>query len=58
MTGGEDSGNSPEMAKKMAARIAGAREVILPGLRHMALAESPRAFNEPLLAFLRDALSV
>ena len=58
MTGEQDSGNSPEMAKKMAARIAGSREVILPGLRHMALAESPRAFNEPLLAFLRDALSV
>jgi pimeloyl-ACP methyl ester carboxylesterase len=58
MTGEEDFGNSPEMAKKMAARIAGAREVILPGLRHMALAESPRAFNEPLVAFLRDALSV
>jgi len=58
MTGEADFGNSPEMAKKMAARIAGAREVILPGLRHMALAESPRAFNEPLVAFLRDALSV
>ena len=57
MTGEEDAGNSPDMAKKMAARIAGAREVILPGLRHMALAESPRAFNAPLVAFLRDALS-
>ena len=57
MTGEEDSGNSPEMARKMAARIAGAREVILPGLRHMALAEAPRTFNEPLLVFLRDALS-
>ena len=58
MTGGDDFGNSAEMAKNMAARIPGAREVILPGLRHMALAESPRAFNEPLVAFLRDALSV
>jgi pimeloyl-ACP methyl ester carboxylesterase len=58
MTGEEDVGNSPEMANRMAACIAGAREVILPGLRHMALAESPRVFNEPLVAFLRDALSV
>lgn len=58
MTGAEDVGNSAEMAKKMAARIPGAREVILPGLRHMALAESPRTFNEPLVAFLREELSV
>ena len=29
---------------------------VLPGLRHMALAESPAAVNEPLCAFLRDAL--
>lgn len=57
MTGAEDLGNSPEMAEKMATRIPGARLVILPGLRHMALAESPRAFNEPLVSFLRNALS-
>ena len=58
MTGAEDVGNSAEMAKKLAACIPGAREVILPGLRHMALAESPRTFNEPLVAFLREELSV
>ena len=58
MTGEEDFGNSAQMTKNMATRIASAREVILPGLRHMALAESPRTFNEPLVAFLRDALSV
>ena len=57
MTGEEDFGNSPEMANKMAALIPGARVAILPGLRHMALAESPRAFNEPLVSFLRNALS-
>ena len=57
MTGEDDFGNSAEMATKMAARIADARKVILPGLRHMALAESPRTFNEPLVAFLRSALS-
>ena len=33
----------------------GARLAILLGLRHMALAESPAAVNEPLSAFLRDA---
>lgn len=57
MTGEEDLGNSPQMAKKMAMLIPGAREVVLPGLRHMALAESPQAFNEPLVSFLLDALA-
>jgi pimeloyl-ACP methyl ester carboxylesterase len=58
MTGDEDYGNSPEMAEKMSALIPGADVVILPGLRHMALAESPAAFNPPLLSFLRGALDV
>ena len=56
MTGGDDPGNTPAMSKAMAARIPGARLVILPGLRHMALAESPPAVGEPLCAFLREAL--
>ena len=30
--------------------------VILPGLKHMALAESPAAFNPPLIAFLEETL--
>lgn len=58
MTGGDDHGNSPEMAEKMAALMPDARVVVLPGLRHMAAAESPRTFNPPLRAFLRDALGV
>ena len=44
------------MARAMAGLIPGARLVILPGLRHMALAEEPEAVNAPLCAFLRDAL--
>ena len=56
MTGEDDPGNTPAMARAMAAAIPGARLAILPGLRHMALAESPAAVNEPLRAFLRDAL--
>ncbi len=35
--------------------IPGAREVILPGLRHMALAESPQVFNQALGSFLQSA---
>ena len=57
MTGENDPGNTPAMARAMAGLIPGARLAILPGLRHMALAESPAAVNEPLCTFLRDALS-
>ena len=56
MTGGEDRGNSPDMARRLAAVIPGARCEIVPGLRHMGLAEDPEAFNRPLLAFLDKAL--
>ena len=56
MTGEDDSGNTPAMARAMAGLIPGARLAILPGLRHMALAEEPEAVNAPLRAFLRDAL--
>ena len=57
MTGEDDPGNTPAMSRAMAGLIPRARLVILPGLRHMALAESPAAVNEPLGAFLRDALA-
>ena len=57
MTGGDDPGNTPAMSRAMARLIPGARLVILPGLRHMALAESPEAVGEPLLSFLREALA-
>ncbi|MDH3473838.1 MAG: alpha/beta fold hydrolase [Rhodospirillales bacterium] len=57
MTGEEDQGNTPDMARRMAERIPGARVEILPGLRHMGLAEAPERFNGPLVAFLEAALS-
>jgi pimeloyl-ACP methyl ester carboxylesterase len=56
MTGEEDYGNSPEMSQRIAALIAGARLEVLPGLRHMALAEDPALVNEILVEFLTDAL--
>ncbi len=52
MTGDEDFGNGPEMARAIAAEIEGAELCILPGLRHMALAEKPEAVNQPLVRFL------
>ena len=56
MTGEDDPGNAPAMARAMAGLIPGARIAILPGLRHMALAEEPAAVNAPLRAFPRAAL--
>ena len=53
---GDDAGNSPEMARAMAALMPNARAEILPGLRHMGLAEDPEAVNEVLLGFLNEAL--
>lgn len=52
MTGDEDYGNGPEMTRAIAAEIKGAETAILPGLRHMALAENPEAVNGPLRDFL------
>ncbi|MFV2054063.1 alpha/beta fold hydrolase [Aliiroseovarius sp. YM-037] len=52
ITGVEDFGNGPEMTHAIAAEIPGAKAVILPGLRHMALAENPAAVNNPLRAFI------
>ncbi|MBI1386088.1 MAG: alpha/beta fold hydrolase [Rhizobiales bacterium] len=54
MTGSEDHGNSPAMSVAIAGEIAGARTVILDGLRHMAMMEAPARFNAELLAFLDD----
>src|SRR5690606_20206009 len=52
MTGAEDLTNTPDMARAIAAEIAGAEIHILKGLRHMALAEDPAAVNVPLRRFL------
>tara|TARA_B110000116_G_scaffold203701_1_gene178751 strand:- start:546 stop:1322 length:777 start_codon:yes stop_codon:yes gene_type:complete len=52
MTGEEDFGNSPEMAGQMGAIMPNAKVAILPGLRHMALAENPEMVNSVLLEFL------
>jgi pimeloyl-ACP methyl ester carboxylesterase len=56
MTGGEDAGNSPDMARQMAAAIPGAKVAVIAGLAHMGLAEDPRRFNPPLVSFLEETL--
>ncbi len=57
ITGDEDYGNGPEMTHAIAAEIPGAEALILPGLRHMALAEDPDAVNRPVRAFLDKNLA-
>ena len=52
LTADEDYGNGPEMTEAIAAGIEGAEALVLPGLRHMALAEDPKAVNDPVRAFL------
>jgi pimeloyl-ACP methyl ester carboxylesterase len=52
ITGDEDYGNGPEITHAIAAEIPGAEAVIMPGLRHMALAENPSAVNTPIRRFL------
>jgi len=57
ITGDQDFGNGPEMAFAIAAEIPGAKTLVLPALRHMALAESPKAVNKPIRDFL-DSLDL
>ncbi|MEM9911204.1 MAG: alpha/beta hydrolase [Pseudomonadota bacterium] len=57
ITGDEDVGNGPEMAKAIAYEIDGAEVKILRGLRHMALAEDPTAVNAPVNAFLASVMT-
>ncbi len=53
----DDLGNTPEMARRMAALIPGARAEIIPRLRHMGLVEDPEGINSLLAPFLEDALT-
>ena len=52
MTGDQDCGNPPSMSVAIAKEIPGSVVRILPGLRHMAMIESPEHFNPELLTFL------
>ncbi len=52
MTGADDSGSTPDMARAMAAEVPGSEVVIVPGVRHLGLIERPDLFAEPLVHFL------
>jgi pimeloyl-ACP methyl ester carboxylesterase len=52
---GEFDRNAPApMMERMAAKIPGAKFVLLPGLGHLPNLENPAAFDAAVLAFLRD----
>lgn len=52
LTGDEDFGNNPDMARAIAAEISGAEVHVLKGMRHMALAEDPGSVNALVRGFL------
>ena len=54
MTCENDSGSTPEMSRKIAVEIAGARLRIVPALKHLGLLEHPPAFTNPIRDFLSD----
>lgn len=55
MTGAEDAGAPPAMARALASRIPGATVAVLPGLRHLAPLEAPGKTGRRLAAFLAGA---
>ncbi|NKB58631.1 MAG: alpha/beta fold hydrolase [Alphaproteobacteria bacterium] len=52
----QDHGNSPAMAHRMAELIPKGRAVVVPGLKHMGLAENPDAISRILVPFLEETL--
>lgn len=52
MTCENDSGSTPQMSHGIAAEIAGSQTIIVPQLQHLGLMEDPRAFTDPIRAFL------
>lgn len=54
MTCANDRGSTPAMARAIAAEMPAAQLAIVPGLRHMGLAESPGEFIAPLRRLLSE----
>ncbi|MBI5721544.1 MAG: alpha/beta fold hydrolase [Burkholderiales bacterium] len=52
VTGEDDRTAAPEVARRMAARIAGAELAIVPGTGHLLMLEQPEAFDRVLLPFV------
>ncbi len=56
VVGERDELTTPEMAQAYAARIAGARVVVIPQAAHLSNLEQPRAFLEAIRSFLQSSL--
>ena len=52
MTGEHDSGSTPDMARAIATEAPAGEIVIVPGVRHLGLLETPDRFADPLVHFL------
>ena len=52
VTGEDDRTAAPEVARRMAARIAGAEVAIVPATGHLLMLEQPEAFDRVLLDFV------
>lgn len=50
VTGSEDPGSTPEMSRRLAARIPGARATVVPGARHLLPLERPDDLTATILA--------
>jgi len=57
ITGEHDRTAAPEVAARMAERIAGSQLLIVPGAGHLLNIEQPEAFNGALLRFLEGAFT-
>ncbi len=57
MTCEHDSGSTPAMSHAIAAEIAGADCLIVPGLQHLGLIEAPDLFTAEILSFLLRSAS-
>jgi pimeloyl-ACP methyl ester carboxylesterase len=55
--GKEDRATEPLHSERIAARIAGARLVLLDGAAHVGPLEQPKAVNDVLVPFVRNALA-
>ena len=52
ITAENDVGSTPEMAERIAVQTMHGTAHVVPGLRHMAVVESPEAVLTPVIAFL------
>lgn len=54
LTSDEDTTVPPATQRRLAERIPGARQIVIPGAGHAVIADHPDEFNESLLSFLAE----